>query len=62
MVNNIIILKLGGSVITAKSKPQTLNVRAIKNIAKIISEFDKPIIVVHGAGSFGHYFAKRFRI
>lgn len=62
LVNNIVILKLGGSVITAKSKPQTLNVRAIKNIAKIISEFDKPIIVVHGAGSFGHYFAKRFRI
>ena len=62
LANNIVILKLGGSVITTKSKPQTLNIRAIKNIAQIIREFDKPIIIVHGAGSFGHYFAKRFRI
>lgn len=62
MANDIVILKLGGSVITTKSKPQTLNIQAIKNIAQVISNFDKPLIVVHGAGSFGHYFAKRFKI
>ena len=62
LANDIVILKLGGSVITTKSKPQTLNIQAIKNIAQVISNFDKPLIVVHGAGSFGHYFAKRFKI
>ncbi len=52
------ILKLGGSVITDKNKPQTANMQAIKSLAKAVSHVWNSgvhdIVLVHGAGSFGH--------
>lgn len=60
----LIILKLGGSVITKKEmdKP-TLNYENLQRIAREISDssFTK-LVVVHGAGSFGHPFAKKYGI
>lgn len=53
------ILKLGGSVITKKHEPMVANQENIEELAKIISKVwkagIKDIILVHGAGSFGHH-------
>ena len=62
MVNKLTILKLGGSAITKKSKPLTFNSNSVHKISKVIKKFNEPLIIVHGAGSFGHYYAKRYRI
>ncbi|BAW30997.1 isopentenyl phosphate kinase [Methanothermobacter sp. MT-2] len=60
----MIMLKIGGSVITDKSAPKpTLNHENLKRIAKEISDSLPPsLIIVHGAGSFGHPLAKKYRI
>jgi isopentenyl phosphate kinase len=60
----LIILKLGGSVITKKeAKEPTINYDNLNRIAGEIasSSFDK-LIIVHGAGSFGHPFAREYSI
>jgi len=57
------ILKLGGSVITRKDKPLTPNTHAIKRLAEEISRADcKPLIIIHGGGSYGHPIAKKYGI
>jgi len=57
------ILKLGGSVITIKDKPLTPNVDAIKRLAEEIFRADsKPLIIIHGGGSYGHPIAKKYGI
>lgn len=64
----MIILKLGGSVITRKdSLDPSLDNENLNRIAKEISEASKnakygELIVVHGAGSFGHPYAKEYDI
>ena len=62
MVNKLTILKLGGSVITKKSKALTFNRNSVEKLSKVIKKFNEPLIIVHGAGSFGHYYAKRYGI
>ena len=56
----MIIVKLGGSVITKKATPLTINREAIAQLATTLKESRVPLIIVHGAGSFGHYNAGRF--
>ena len=60
--NNLLVIKLGGSVITFKEKPLTPNYQAIDKIANIIKELKKTykIIIVHGGGSFGHYWSVKY--
>lgn len=57
------ILKLGGSVITEKNKyrtPKTRSIRRlIKEIKKAKEKEDFNLILVNGAGSFGHIPAKK---
>ena len=62
MVNKLTILKLGGSVITKKSKALTFNRNSVEKLSNVIKKFNEPLIIVHGAGSFGHYYAKRYGI
>jgi isopentenyl phosphate kinase len=50
------ILKLGGSVITDKDVPETLDEKAIEHAAATIAKHDD-CVLVHGGGSFGHYHA-----
>ncbi|MDI6723287.1 MAG: isopentenyl phosphate kinase [Methanobacterium sp.] len=60
----MIILKLGGSVITKKgAKEPTIDYDNLNRISAEIasSSFDK-LIIVHGAGSYGHPFAKEYEI
>lgn len=59
---NLLIIKLGGSVITFKEKPLTPNFDAIDKIVMSIKEIKKnfKIILVHGGGSFGHYWSIKY--
>lgn len=55
------ILKLGGSVITDKRAAYGIvRMDEIERIAKEISAFSNKLIIVHGAGSFGHPQAKKY--
>ena len=57
------VLKLGGSVITDKEKPLTPDLKAIERLADEIARAElSSLILVHGGGSFGHPFAKRYNI
>ena len=57
------ILKLGGSVITVKEKASTPNTQAIRRLSKEISRCCcRPMIIVHGGGSFGHFVASKYKI
>jgi isopentenyl phosphate kinase len=58
----MIILKLGGSVITEKSKQCTFRKNVMDNLAEKIKKANKQTIIIHGAGSFGHIQAKKFRL
>ncbi|WP_461865729.1 isopentenyl phosphate kinase [Thermococcus sp.] len=59
----MIIIKLGGSVISDKKAPYSFNKDIVKGIAKEIAGFypGEGFILVHG-GSFGHPNAKEYRI
>ena len=58
----MIILKLGGSVITDKSKECLFRKDIMDNLSKNIKKANKEIILIHGAGSFGHIQAKKFQL
>lgn len=59
----MLVLKLGGSVITVKDKPLTADHDNIGRLCEEIkAAWPQPIIVVHGGGSFGHPVASRYRI
>jgi len=54
------ILKIGGSVITQKESFETLNEKAMEDIAAEIANNYRDLILVHGAGSFGHPHVKKY--
>jgi isopentenyl phosphate kinase len=60
--NDLLIIKLGGSIITFKDKPLTPNYQTIEKLSGIIKELKKhhKIIIVHGGGSFGHYWSVKY--
>jgi isopentenyl phosphate kinase len=51
------VLKLGGSLITDKERPETLDDAALSAAADAIAEAWSDLVLVHGAGSFGHHYA-----
>ena len=54
----MILIKFGGSVITDKSRYRTFNADIVKRLCREIKDSGEKVIVVHGAGSFGHVLAK----
>ncbi|BAI61710.1 isopentenyl phosphate kinase [Methanocella paludicola SANAE] len=57
------ILKIGGSVLTDKNRVSVAKKDAISRIAKEIGEGASPgLVLIHGAGSFGHHQAKEYRL
>ena len=57
-------LKLGGSLITDKKKPRTVQLEVIKRLVEEISyaldhDPDLKLVLGHGSGSFGHVPAKK---
>lgn len=56
----MILIKMGGSVITDKSVPLSYQEEAVSKMADSISKMissGEHVIVVHGGGSFGHYYS-----
>lgn len=58
----MMIVKLGGSVITDKTKYRTFRKEATARLAGEIARSKQDVIIVHGAGSFGHVLADRFQL
>ena len=57
------ILKLGGSVITEKGTPETIDDESLdRAIGAIAAAAVDDLVVVHGGGSFGHHHASRHGI
>jgi isopentenyl phosphate kinase len=63
-MKNLIFVKLGGSLITDKSKPYTARNDVIKRLCEEIhaarAQKAIPLLIGHGGGSFPHISAKRF--
>lgn len=61
----LILIKLGGSLITDKNKPYTANFDVIENLAEEIREILKigknDLVIGHGGGSFPHVPAKLYQ-
>ena len=71
MTAPVVLLKLGGSLITDKERPETARDEVIVRLAEEVARFlrdaagrgDPPrLIVGHGSGSFGHVAAARHRV
>lgn len=56
----MILIKLGGSIITNKEKPLSPRIKTIDNIAKQLKKISEPFVIVHGGGSFGHYWSVKY--
>lgn len=58
-----VLLKLGGSLITEKDRPDTLDGRALDDACDAIAAADlTDLVLVHGGGSFGHHHASEHGI
>ena len=55
-----VIIKLGGSVITDKKRPFKANYPAIHRIARELAKRKERLLLLNGAGSFGHIPVKRY--
>ncbi|HKV89925.1 MAG TPA: isopentenyl phosphate kinase, partial [Thermoplasmata archaeon] len=56
------IVKLGGSVLTWKREREALRPKVLANLAEALAGAPGPLVILHGAGSFGHPGARRFRL
>ena len=56
-----VVIKWGGGLITFKDQLCTVNQEVIDELAEVCSKTDKRLVIVHGAGSFGHMKAKSSR-
>lgn len=62
---SLVFLKLGGSLITDKSRPYTARLEKLDDLAAQIAaslseDADLRLVIGHGSGSFGHTAASRF--
>ena len=60
-----IIMKWGGGLISDKStlcKPYLDRIQNLSNCVKLLVENGHQVIIVHGAGSFGHIRAREYRL
>jgi len=56
----MLLVKLGGSVLTDKARLRTPRKTAIARLTKELAALGDDLIVVHGAGSFGHVLARKY--
>jgi len=56
------LIKLGGSVVTDKGKKYAFKKDVMDRLSSEIKKADKEIMLVHGAGSFGHVLAKEYNL
>lgn len=53
------VLKLGGSVVTRKAEPETVDRANLATLADAVAGHDGALVLVHGGGSFGHHHASQ---
>lgn len=56
----MMLIKLGGSAISDKSKPFSFNKNPIYELAKLLRRIGEIPVIVHGGGSFAHPVAKSY--
>jgi len=56
----MLLIKLGGSIITNKKKPLSAKRKTIDNIVSSFRKIKEDFVVVHGGGSFGHYWSVKY--
>jgi len=61
-INEIILLKLGGSLLTDKNRPFSIREDVVKSAIQQIIDAKEKLILIHGGGSFGHPLAKEYNI
>lgn len=66
-VQDVVLLKIGGSAVTDKTKFETLNVKNLASIGDQLNTIQNEnkklrFILVHGAGSFGHFQARQYNL
>ncbi|KAB1198794.1 MULTISPECIES: isopentenyl phosphate kinase [Haloferax] len=56
---SLVVLKLGGSVVTDKDEPETVDEAGLAAAADAVASLAESgqVVVVHGGGSFGHHHA-----
>jgi isopentenyl phosphate kinase len=64
-MSDLLFLKLGGSLVTDKTRPQALRADVLARLAREIAaardaDRDLRLLLGHGSGSFGHVTAKRY--
>lgn len=60
--NEIILLKLGGSLLTDKNQPFSIREEVVKSAIQQVIDAQEKLILIHGGGSFGHPLAKQYSI
>ena len=65
-IRELVFLKLGGSLITDKSRPLTAREDIIHQLAEEVAAFhaahpESQLVLGHGSGSFGHAIASRYQ-
>ena len=58
----MILIKLGGSVITDKTQYRKFNQEQTARLCREIAASGRGVMIVHGAGSFGHVIAKQYSL
>src|SRR5438046_10254420 len=59
---SMLLVKLGGSVLTEKARLRTPRRAAIRRLAAELASVRQPLVIVRGAGSYGHILASRHRL
>ncbi|MFB6135673.1 MAG: isopentenyl phosphate kinase [Halobacteriaceae archaeon] len=57
-----LVLKVGGSVVTEKDAPETVDAAALDRAAAAVAGFPGAVVLVHGGGSFGHHHASAWGV
>jgi isopentenyl phosphate kinase len=64
MLTSHIFVKLGGSVLTDKTRPEAVDAAALAETTRALAAFAQEtggrLLIGHGGGSFGHYWAERY--
>jgi len=58
----MLLIKLGGSIITNKKKPLSAKRKIIDNIVSSFRKINEDFVVVHGGGSYGHYWSVKYNM
>src|SRR6267143_6044283 len=58
-MDRVTILKLGGSAITDKARDCTPDIPVIQQVADQLADYQRPLVLIHGGGSYAHPFVTR---